>query len=133
LNSAPVAVGDSYTVFGNSILVRSAGVLQNDTDADGDSLHVVAVNGSSSAVGQTVTLAHGSTVSVRDDGSFAFAAASGYSGSETLTYAVGDGTASSTATVTFNVSSENIYFPPIANKTSRDGDTVSVSTPAADI
>ncbi|MBY0230180.1 MAG: putative Ig domain-containing protein [Gemmataceae bacterium] len=133
LNSAPVAVGDSYTVFANSALVRSAGVLANDTDADGDRLSVVAVNGSSSAVGQTVTLAHGSTVSVRQDGWFAFAAASGYSGTETLTYAVGDGTASSTATVTFNISSENVYFPGIATKTSRDGDTISVSTPAYDM
>ena len=41
VNDAPIAVDDSYSITSGSVLTVSAsGVLANDTDADGDPLHV---------------------------------------------------------------------------------------------
>src|SRR5204862_218204 len=44
-DTAPVAVNDSYTLHGASLTVSAAGVLSNDTDADGDPLTAHLVTG----------------------------------------------------------------------------------------
>ncbi len=88
-NDAPVAVDDAYTVEHDTELVVTAaeGVLANDTDADSDTL--------------TATLAsepeHG-TLELGGDGSFSYTPDSGFSGADTFTYTVSDGTVTSSAT-----------------------------------
>ncbi|MBI5735784.1 MAG: tandem-95 repeat protein, partial [Mycolicibacterium neoaurum] len=92
VNDAPVAHNDSYAVNEDSILTGS--VLPNDTDADGDSL----------AVSLGVGPAHGS-LTLNPNGSFSYIPAANYNGTDSFTYTVTDGVATSnsaTATITVN-------------------------------
>ena len=95
-NVAPVAVNDSYTTpYGTALTVPAPGVLENDTDADGDVL--VAVKATDPAHG-TLTLA--------TNGGFTYTPATGFSGTDTFTYRANDGEAdSNVATVSISVGS----------------------------
>lgn len=91
-NQPPVAADDAYNVSGPSPFTVSAanGVLKNDTDPDGNTLHAILV--SQPAQG---------TVNLNDDGSFSFTFPSELNGSVTFTYKVNDGIVDgNTATVT---------------------------------
>jgi Bacterial Ig domain len=67
-------------------------VLANDTDGDGDPLHVTSVTQGS----------HG-TVSVQPDGTVQYVAAPGFVGVDTFTYSMTDGKAAASGIVTVNV------------------------------
>ena len=100
--SVPVANPDSYgAVAGNVLTVNAAaGVLANDTDADGGTLTAV--------LGTNVS--HG-TLTLNSNGSFSYTPTAGYSGTDSFTYIATDGHAtSSPATVTLTV-----YSVPVAN------------------
>ena len=94
VNDPPVAVDDTYATNEDVPLVISApGVLQNDTDADGDKLTAVQMNGPS----------HGSVV-LNSDGSFTYTPNANYNGPDSFTYVANDGQALSTpATVNITV------------------------------
>lgn len=89
-------------------------VLDNDTDADGDTLTVSALNGDSGNVGQATVLASGATITLNADGSFQYdpttsatlnALAAGQSTTDSFDYTIDDGngeTDSATVTVTVN-------------------------------
>ena len=81
-NGAPVAVADSYTTNEGQTLNVGAGngVLDNDTDPDGDRLTAFLVSGTSSG-----------TLTLQPNGGFNFAAAAGFVGTVTFTYEAGDG------------------------------------------
>lgn len=112
-NDAPVATTDTYTVSEDRhALIKAAGVLGNDTDADKDTLTVTAVNGQP-VVGDTPTgvdLPSGAMVDMASDGSFVFnamtshqALAQGETAQVSFPYTVGDGqggTADGTVNVT---------------------------------
>jgi hypothetical protein len=93
-NTAPVAKDDAYTATtGVTLNVPAAGVLKNDTDADGDHLQAVLVDGGGSG-----------SLTLQSNGSFSFKSGGSYVGPRTFTYRVSDGvTTSSIATVTINV------------------------------
>jgi VCBS repeat-containing protein len=97
VNDAPVAVDDAYaTAFETELVVPAPGVLENDTDPDGDTL--------------TVTLdtdvANG-TLNLQPDGSFTYTPDAAFSGEDTFTYTASDGVLSSApATVTITVAAE---------------------------
>jgi large repetitive protein len=96
-NAAPVAVADSYaTNEGQPLNVGAGnGVLDNDTDPDGDGLTAFLVSGPSSG-----------TLTLQPNGRFNFAPAAGFAGTVTFTYAAGDGALRSnaaTVTITVNV------------------------------
>ena len=103
LNTAPIADADSSVATEDTLLVVAApGVLDGDTDADGDPLTATLVT----------DVSHGS-LDLDADGSFTYTPATDFSGSDTFTYKANDGTAeSSTATVTINVGPAN--DPPLA-------------------
>ena len=107
VNHAPVANDDNYSVNEDGTLnVSAAGVLANDTDADGDSLSAALVGGP----------AHGS-VTLNADGSFVYTPTPLYFGTDTFTYQANDGqTNSATATVTITVN--HVNHPPVANNDS---------------
>jgi len=87
-NTAPVAVGDSYTTAEDTaLLVNAPGVLENDTDVDGDALTAVLVSGPS----------HG-TLTLNANGSFTYMPALNYSGADSFTYKANDGQADSNVT-----------------------------------
>ena len=91
-NDAPVAIADSYTATKNVALsVAAPGVLDNDTDADGDSLTAVLVSAS----------AHGS-IDLHADGSFIYTPDAHFNGADSFTYKATDGTADS-AVVTVSI------------------------------
>lgn len=96
--NAPVAVADSYNVFGNvpySALSPTTGVLANDSDADGDVLTAVLVAGSGPSHGM---------LSLNSDGTFTYTPTAGYLGADSFQYQASDGVLLSTAaTVSFTV------------------------------
>ena len=105
-NSAPVAVDDTYTTVEDEliglIVGANNGVLQNDTDVDGDPLTAVLVEGAS----------HG-TVVLKPDGGFIYDSEANFFGTDSFTYAATDFRPSNTATVTINV--EPKYDPVVTN------------------
>ncbi|MGQ9409910.1 Ig-like domain-containing protein [Mycolicibacterium gilvum] len=137
-NDAPVANVDTATVAGNSV-ANVIDVLANDTDVDtADTLSVAVVG----------VPTRGGTVAINDGNTLSYTPAAGFSGTETFTYAVSDGTATSVGTVTVVVSpmipvnqapiavddaattSANtpIVITPLANDTDPDGDTLTLTT-----
>jgi VCBS repeat-containing protein len=97
VNDAPVARSESYTVTaGDDLAVAAPGVLGNDTDADGDELTAEVVS----------EPAHG-TLTLNDDGSFIYVPDDGYTGTDSFTYRAGDGSLSSTATVSIEVKADS--------------------------
>jgi VCBS repeat-containing protein len=90
VNDAPVAVKDSFAIENTEVLaVPSAqGVLQNDQDVEMDALHALLVAAPKNG---TLTLA--------EDGSFAYESASDFIGIDTFYYAAYDGVDTSEAVV----------------------------------
>jgi VCBS repeat-containing protein len=135
-NQAPVAAADAYSTAEDTILtVPAPGVLANDSDPDGNSLHTVL----GSAPG------HG-TLTLNPDGSFTYTPAANFNGSDAFTYRAGDGTVtSSPATVAITVTAtddtptatDDAYTTPedtaltvaapgvLGNDRDADGDTLS--------
>ncbi|MEA2606321.1 MAG: large repetitive protein, partial [Chloroflexota bacterium] len=93
-NAAPVARDDGYTALtGVTLSVPAPGVLTNDTDADGDTLHASLVSGGGNG-----------SLSLSSSGAFTFTSGGSFVGVRTFTYQVSDGIAtSSIATVSINV------------------------------
>jgi VCBS repeat-containing protein len=104
---APVGNADSYVASENTTLIvgAPAGVLANDTDADGDAITVSQVNTLSGNVGTPITTTWGGTATVNADGSFTYTPATNFTGTDSFTYRASDGTLSSnvtTVTLTVN-------------------------------
>jgi|GEM_PF-1483323 len=99
VNTAPVAVADSYSTNQNTALVvPAAGVLSNDTDSESNPLTAAVVANPTSG-----------TLALSANGSFTYTPNSGFSGSDSFTYKANDGTSdSNTATVSITVN------PPVA-------------------
>jgi VCBS repeat-containing protein len=101
VDAPPVAVDDTYTTAENTVLSKdaAAGVLANDTDADGDPITAVVVADPS----------HG-TVALGADGSFTYTPDAGYHGPDSFTYVPNDGIADG------NIATVNITVdaPPVA-------------------
>ncbi|MCR4414934.1 MAG: Ig-like domain-containing protein [Thermoguttaceae bacterium] len=94
VNDAPIAADESFATLENQpIVVGTAGVLDNDTDADGDPLSAVLVDEPD----------HGTLV-LNADGSFEYTPQSGFSGVDAFSYVANDGQAdSNVATVTIEI------------------------------
>jgi VCBS repeat-containing protein len=98
-NTAPVANDDSYGVDEDQTLSVSAasGVLENDTDAEGDDL-----------TAELVEDVDNGTLTLNPDGSFTYEPDDNYNGPDSFTYKANDGTAdSNTATVSISVTAGN--------------------------
>ena len=99
VNDAPIAGDDSYAVQEDGTLTVNvaAGLLANDMEIDGDVSAVVLVTGPSNG-----------TLSLNADGSFVYTPNANFSGTDTFTYKVNDGTTdSNVATVILTVSPVN--------------------------
>jgi hypothetical protein len=106
-NRYPSAFDDSYSTYESTALTIAApGVLSNDTDPDGDVLSAILVS----------SPAHG-TLTVSTDGSFTYAPAANYAGTDNFTYKANDGQADSNiATVSIAIQySFAGYFAPVDN------------------
>ncbi|MGE2832333.1 Ig-like domain-containing protein [Mycobacterium sp. SMC-4] len=127
VNDAPAATDDTFTMPSDvrSVIVN---VVDNDTDSDGDPLTVVAVTGAANGV---VTFT---------GGTITYTPATGFSGTEVLTYTASDGLLSDTATLTvivpvFNVAP--VFGTPAYDFTTHNDSgtvtgTINVSDPDGD-
>jgi hypothetical protein len=92
--ASPTAANDSYTATtGVTLNVPVAGVLANDSDADGDALSAVLVDGGGNG-----------SLDLNANGSFTYTSGGSFVGIRTFTYRASDGAATSgIATVSINV------------------------------
>ncbi len=96
-NYDPVANNDAFS--GDEDTVISGNVLDNDTDANNDTLTVAAA---------TITTANGGTVELNTDGTFTYQGAANFHGMDGFSYTVTDGNGgTSTADVALTVHSVN--------------------------
>lgn len=109
-NQPPNAVNDSASVAENATTIGN--VLSNDTDPDNDTLSVLSVNGSTSAVGSQITLPSGALLTLNANGSYtynpngAFDPSAGQTASDSFTYVASDGNGGSdSATVNVTITS----------------------------
>lgn len=121
VNTAPEAADDAYSVDEDSTLnVAAPGVLENDSDADEQTLTAVLVGGPSNG-----------TLTLNADGSFTYTPASNFSGTDSFTYQADDGLdRSNTATVTITVNP--VDDAPVAVDDAyevAEDDTLSVAAP----
>ena len=92
-NDGPTATADEYATDENTALVIAApGVLENDSDPEGDPLTAVLVSGPANG-----------TLAMNADGSFTYTPTTGFSGTDSFVYKANDGSAESEATVTITV------------------------------
>ncbi|MDB9529335.1 Ig-like domain-containing protein [Oscillatoria sp. CS-180] len=106
-NTPPVADDDSYTVTQDTTLSVAAadGVLNGDTDADGDSLVATFVGNPSNG-----------TVQFEEDGSFTYTPDAGFVGTDSFTYQASDGQdTSEIATVSIAVKEDTVVDEPVVS------------------
>ena len=82
-NTPPVAQNDTYTATSGQALTVdvASGVLTNDTDAEGSNLSATVVDNPDSG-----------SYTFNSDGSFTYTSLDGFSGTESFSYTVSDGT-----------------------------------------
>lgn len=122
VNDAPVAAADqAETDEDQAVHVH---VLENDTDADGDTLHVTEASGAD----------HG-TLALAINDAVAYTPDAGWCGVDDFTYTVADSSgATSVGTVTVTVACVNdpVTADPVADATTQWGDQVSISLTGSD-
>jgi VCBS repeat-containing protein len=100
-NRPPVAANESYSAdSGKTLAVGAPGVLDNDSDPNGDSITAVQASGPG----------HG-TLTLNANGGFSYTPASGYSGPDSFTYRSYDGalySASATASITVSAPPDRV-------------------------
>jgi VCBS repeat-containing protein len=103
VNDAPVAVADTGSLDEDTTLTAPPpGVLGNDTDVDGDALHVVLASGTS----------HGTLV-LMPNGGYTYTPSANYNGSDAFSYRASDGALDS-GTVTMTLTIRPVNDPPVA-------------------
>ncbi len=115
VNDAPVASADTYAVTEDSprTVAATAGVLGNDSDLDGDSLRA-----------ELVATVSSGTLALSSDGSFVYVPAPNFNGAVSFTYRARDAAlASSSVTVTLNVSAVNDAPTAVADSATTQEDT----------
>ena len=107
VNDAPVAHADTVNVTEDVQFISTVTLLDNDIDIDGPS---------KSAVAGTFTTTEGGTIVISSDGSYRYTPKLNFEGTDSVTYTVTDGIATSTAQLTINVAAVN-DAPTITNST----------------
>ena len=120
VNDAPTAVDDTGAVNEDATLsVAAAGVLTNDSDADGDAITVTAIaitSGASGTIGDALSGTYGD-LTIASDGSYTYLAnnandlATPATATDSFTYTVSDGVTTATATLVITITAKN--DPPI--------------------
>ncbi len=116
VNTAPVAQPDTFVLSdsASSTTAAGAGVLSNDTDVNGDTLHAVIVSGPSAG-----------TLTLNADGSFTYVKGANFNALDTFTYKANDGLADSgVATVrilSYNASLVEKLYQQVLHRSPDDG------------
>ena len=106
VNASPIATDDSFSVVANSG-ATVLNVLNNDEDPEGAALTITSVEAAES----------GAATSITSDGSgITYVPVDGFTGADSFTYSITDGTLVATATVNINVTAaSNTVELPITN------------------
>ena len=116
VDDAPVANDDSYdTEEDTTLTVLAPGVLENDTDADGDALTVRLVTGPSNGV-----------LDLRSNGSFTYTANANFNGEDSFTYRACDGSDTCSESVTVTITVIGVNDTPQANNEGSAGSPVAM-------
>ncbi len=131
-NNPPTAENDSETTDADAVLNTENVLLDNgiaaDSDPDAnDTLTVTAVNGSSTDIGNQITLASGALLTLNSDGTYSYnpngqfeSLGEGETDTDSFTYTISDGNGgTSTATVTITIDGKN--DPPVVTPISKTG------------
>ena len=130
-NDAPVARADSVTTSEDTPVTFD--VRSNDSDVDGGSLTVTAIDGQPITAGASVSVA-GGTVSLGGDGRLTFTPAADFNGTPAFTYTIGDGQGG-TATATVSLTVVPVNDAPVAQPgaaTGNEDDAITGSVIAID-
>ena len=103
INTPPTALPDIFTVNEDGSI--SIDVLSNDTDPNGDSLTISAVDGQPIAEGISVNVSNGSVTLT--NGQLVFTPSANYNGAVSFAYTISDGVSTSTATINGTVTATN--------------------------
>ncbi|SDX76109.1 Ig-like domain-containing protein [Halobellus clavatus] len=131
-NDPPTAVEDSYTTSENTALnVSAPGILDNDSDPNGDTLNATPVSDPRNG-----------SLTLNADGSFEYTPDTDFTGTDSFTYSATDGELTDTATVTINVTAKDDTAPVLSDAEAvarddrrsvvRDDDVVEVSVNVTD-
>ena len=118
-NRPPVVANDAYVIGQNTTLNQAApGVLQNDSDPDGNPITAKLVSGPANG-----------NLTLNPDGSFSYQPNPAFSGVDTFTYQASDGLANSlnTATVSITVVPLTQAIISIGNTSVREGNSGTVN------
>jgi hypothetical protein len=120
VNDPPAAVDDAYPIpwpLGTPLTVQAPGVLGNDTDVEGASLRAQLASGPTKG-----------TLTLNADGSFVYTPGPTISGSDSFTYRVSDGSATSTLAATVRIVAYSLIglqnVPPAVVTKAKTGSTV---------
>ena len=141
-NDAPTAVDDTGAVNEDATLsVAAAGVLTNDTDADGDPITVTDIaitSGASGTIGVALSGTYGD-LTIASDGSYTYLAnnanslATGATATDSFTYTVSDGVTTATATIVITVTGLNDQAPTAVDDTGAVNEDATLSVAAAGV
>lgn len=126
VNTAPVAVSDTYTTDEDSTLdLKAPGILGNDTDIDGDNLTAILENGPN----------HGK-LALNSNGSFTYTPDANYNGLDSFTYRANDSKMDSNVT-TVNIIVNPVNDPPVLtpidDKVMDESTTLNVAVSSSDV
>ncbi|WP_259058405.1 BspA family leucine-rich repeat surface protein [Salinibacter ruber] len=120
-DQSPIAEADSFsTLEGQVLTVEAPGVLENDSDPEGDSLSAELVSGASNG-----------ELTLRPDGSFEYTPSQGYTGTDQFDYQATAGGKGDTATVTIRVRDLGEPFVTTWETTSPDS-SITIPTDTSD-
>ncbi len=103
VNDAPIAVDDGPVVLAEDMDVFFDPVVANDSDVENDALEIVAINGQPIAAGVTVMTTDGEITLGSNGTQLHFRPSHDFYGQSQIIYTLSDGTDTSEATVTFDV------------------------------
>ena len=103
VNDAPVAVDDGPVVLVEDSSVLFDPVVNNDSDVEGDTLTITAIDGQAIGIGGSVTVPNGTIMLGADGRTIRFTPSPDFNGPSIVTYTVSDGQEDTDAVVTFDV------------------------------
>ncbi|WP_417820356.1 cadherin-like domain-containing protein [Terasakiella sp.] len=101
VNDGPTASADTASTLEDTPVTLD--LTGNDSDIEGDDLNITQINGVDVSAGDSVDVGNG-TVTLNEDGTVEFSADDDYSGTESFSYTVSDGTNSASSSATVDVS-----------------------------